>query len=76
MPVITGRTGADAMYKFIRLMLSTMTRYRAKFLAFADDQWSLGHITADQNTRIHAFVDSLADAGDILKILADFTNVR
>jgi hypothetical protein len=76
MSVITGRTGADAMLKFTKLMLATLVRYRVKLLAFSDAQWSLGHITASQNTAVHSFVDSLPVFLDAITVLADYTNIR
>ena len=73
---ITGRTGADALLKFLLLATATMKRYRSKLLAFSDAQWALGHITADQNTAVHTFVDTLGDLTDAVRVLADYTNVR
>lgn len=76
MATITGRTGADALLKFLKLVNATMNRYRTKFLAFSDAQWAAGHITAAQNTAVHYFVDNLGALIDAVQILADYTNVR
>jgi len=73
---ITGKTGADAMLKFLTLILALMHRYETKFLAFSDAQWSAGHITAAQNTLVHDFVGQLPAVRNAVKILADYTNVN
>lgn len=72
---ITGKTGADAIYKCVRLICGTLKRYRAKFEAVVSSAQTAGAITSEQKTAILDFIavaDTLCVA---LKALAAYSGI-
>lgn len=69
------KTGADAVFVGLKLLSKTIVRYRVKLLAFVDAQWAAGHISADQNTLVHQFIDDVVALSAAFEILASYNNV-
>lgn len=72
MPV-TGKTGADAVFKAIKAVVLTLSHYTPKFLAVVAVMESGGNITATDAATIRAFVTSLNDLLSALQKVADYS---
>lgn len=70
---VTGRTGADAVFKAISRICLVITRYRSKFDAVITSAESAGAITSAQATAIRDFVASLNVLCVALEALANYS---
>ena len=69
----TGKTGADAIFKFTNSICKTFRRYRTKFLVIIEATRVAGAITPDEATIIDTFVLSVDAACSALEKLADYS---
>lgn len=72
MPV-TGKTGADAVFKAIKRIAIVMSHYAPKFLAVLAIMESGGNVTAAEAATIRAFITSLNDLLAALSKVADYS---
>lgn len=70
---ITGRTGADATYFFVKKICGTLSRYRAKLEAVTAAAQTAGAITAEQKTIILDFIGTADLLCVALKALAGYS---
>lgn len=73
---MNSKTGADAVYKSIKLICNTLGRYSNKLHAFIDAAVAANVITAGQGTTAHAFIDSAGVACDIFQLLARYNSLQ
>lgn len=56
---VTGKTGADAIFRAVQRVCIVITHYRAKFDAVVTSAEGAGAITSAQATTIRDFISSL-----------------
>lgn len=69
----TGKTGGDAIFKFVHSVVHTLARYGPKFRAVMDIMVTGGNLTAAERTVIVAFLDSINALDAALKKVADYS---
>lgn len=72
MPV-TGKTGADAVFKALKRITLTLSHYAPKFLAVVAIMEAGGNITPTDAAAIRAFVASLSELMAALSKVADYS---
>lgn len=72
MPV-TGKTGADAVFKALKRIAIVLSHYTPKFLAVVAVMETGGNITALDAAAIRAFVTGLNDLISALSKVADYS---
>lgn len=72
MPV-TGKTGADAVFKALKRIAIVLSHYAPKFLAVVAVMEAGGNITSVEAAAIRAFVTSLNDLLSALSKVADYS---
>lgn len=72
---MAGKTGADAVSKFLGRICRTITRYRNKLHAIIVLAESSGVITNAQATLAHAFVEDAANVCAIFELIAEFNSI-
>lgn len=70
---ITGKTGADAIFKAIDKICHVITRYRAKFDAVITAAVAADAITSDQAATIRAFIATLDALCTALEALSSYS---
>lgn len=70
---ITGKTGADAIFKAIKRIAIVISHYAPKFLATVAVMESGGQITAVEAATIRAFISGLNDLVTALSKVADYS---
>lgn len=72
MPV-TGKTGADAVFKAVKRIAIVLSHYAPKFLAVVAVMEAGGNITAADAAAIRGFVSALNDLLAALSKVADYS---
>jgi predicted DNA-binding protein YlxM (UPF0122 family) len=70
---ITGKTGADAIFKAIKKTAQVLEKYRPKLLLVIDAAVVANAITADEATIIKGFLSTVTDLVVALGKLADYS---
>lgn len=70
---ITGKTGADAVFKALKRICVVLSHYQAKLLAVTAAARAAGAITADQETKINNFVAVAVVTCDAFHALAEYS---
>ena len=70
---VTGRTGADAIFKFLHSICRVLGRYELKLRAAVDAAQTAGAITSAQKTTIITFIDLSSAACVAFEALSNFT---
>jgi hypothetical protein len=73
---MAGKTGADAVFVFVKRICNTLTRYRTKLEAFIDVAETASIITADQATLARTFVSTADAACTVFQLLAQYNSVN
>lgn len=77
MSLFVGKSGADAVFKYIAAICRVVLRYNSKLRQLIDLAESHSYITADQKAQALAFLDGLSALCTIFETLAGlsgFTN--
>ncbi len=69
----TGRTGSDALFKWVHHSVHTLARYNAKVRAAVAAAVVVGALTSAEAAQIIGFFDSLAALDAAMKKLADYS---
>lgn len=72
MPV-TGKTGADAIYKALKRILIVMSHYLPKLKATVAIMVSTGALTTAEAAEVNAFLDSMSALIAAVKKVADYS---
>jgi len=75
MPAL-GKTGADAIFHFLRRICGTLTRYQSKLLARINELEADTTISSAQATSARLLVNSASAFCDVFSILAANTNIN
>lgn len=70
---ITGKTGADAIFKAIKRVAIVLSHYAPKFLAVIAVMETGGNITPAEAATIRAFVTSMNDLLSALSKVAEYS---
>ena len=70
---ITGRTGADAIFKALQRICIVITRYRVKLDAVIDAAVTAGAITSAQATTAHDFVATAGSVCLVFNLIANYS---
>lgn len=70
---ITGKTGADAIFKAIKRICIVLTHYRVKFVAVTSAAQTAGVITEEQAVLINDFIGTSALLCAALEALAGYS---
>lgn len=70
---VTGKTGADAIWKALHRIAIVLSHYAPKFLAVVAVMQSSGSITSAEAALITEFVNSLTAVAAALKKVADYS---
>lgn len=69
---ITGKTGADAIFKALSRICIVLNRYHAKLINVVSLAQAAGAITSGEATTIIAFINAAQAACDAFRKLADY----
>jgi hypothetical protein len=75
MPTVTGKTGADAIWRDVDAACRTYRKYAAKFDAVVNQALSAEAISADQATIILSYVHGINALCTALNLLAEFSGL-
>lgn len=70
---LTGKTGADAIFKAVHHIVKVFNKYAAKFQAVTDQALTDGAITSAQHTTITTFISILPALDVAMEALAAFS---
>lgn len=70
---ITGKTGADAIFKALKRVAIVLEKYRPKFLLVIEAAEAAGAISAADATLIGGFLSTVTDLVVALGKLADYS---
>lgn len=75
MPAITGKTGADAVFKALSRICIVLSHYRAKLDAVIDTAVTAGVITSSQATTAHDFLATANTVCAVFQLVADYSGL-
>lgn len=70
---ITGKSGADAIFKALKRVCIVLAKYQSKLIAVTAAARSAGAITATQETQINNFIAVAVVTCDAFHALADYS---
>jgi acetyl-CoA carboxylase carboxyltransferase component len=70
---VTGKTGADAIFKALHHICTVLNKYETKLIAVVAAAQSAGAITSDQASKINAFITVASATCDAFSALADYS---
>ncbi len=70
---VTGRTGADAIFKALKRICIVITHYRTKLDAVIDAAVTNNIITSAQGTTAHDFVSAASATCAIFELIAGYS---
>lgn len=70
---VTGKTGADAIFKALKRICIVLSHYQFKLIAVVDAAETASAITADQATKIRNFISVATVTCDAFQALADYS---
>jgi hypothetical protein len=70
---LTGKTGADAVFKALKRICIVLSHYSAKLTAVVDAAQADGKITTQQQTDAHLFIASALIFCTAFELVADYS---
>lgn len=70
---VTGKTGADAIFKALKRICLVISHYRSKLDAVIEAAKTAGAITSGQATTAHDFVAAASATCSIFEAIADYS---
>lgn len=73
MPAVTGKTGADAIFKALHRCCIVLGKYEVKLIAVINLMHTSALLTDAQQTAALTFIAASTAACDVFKVIADYS---